>query len=138
MAKKKLLRSRKGKSLFEKLRHLLEKRGQGLPMTTVVIIVIVLIVLSVVTVFFFGQFSTGQQTVKGQQEIGVTATQNAKCSAWASGILPAKPCGATAADGACPKQAICDYFLRTDTAEACWCIDCTPAAKLFTPTLGDC
>jgi len=91
MAKHKTKHARKSKSLFDVLKHWLEKRGQGLPMTTIVIIVIVLIVLAVVVVFFFGQFSVGQKTVEGQQDIGTSATDSAKCSAYAAGLIQTEP-----------------------------------------------
>lgn len=122
MAKNKTRNARKSKSLFERLKHLLEKRGQGLPMTTIVIIVIVLIVLAVVVVFFFGQFSTGQEAVKGQQEVGASATQTAKCNAWAAGIIPLSgACTADAATGEypCSEEARCTARENKVTTEAC-------------------
>lgn len=103
MAKHKTRHARKSKSVFDMLKHLLEKRGQGLPMTTIVIIVIVLIVLSVVVVFFFGQFTVGQKAVEEQQGIGDTITTTAKCNAWASGLIPSldKACEI------CPEESRC-------------------------------
>lgn len=110
MAKHKTRHAQKSKSIFEMLKHLLEKRGQGLPMTTIVIIVIVLIVLSVVIVFFFGQFTVGQKAVEEQQNIGQTITTTAKCNAWASGLIPslANACDKDAAGVySCPEESRC-------------------------------
>lgn len=108
MAKKKTAKTRrskriKPKSFLEKIKHWLEKRGQGLPMTTIVIIIIVLIVLAVVIVFFFGQFTQGQDTAEQQQQLGLDATTSAKCSAYANGLLPAF----TDFCNTCPKEAVC-------------------------------
>jgi hypothetical protein len=129
-AKTKHRRKKKPKTLLEKIKHWLEKRGQGLPMTTIVIIIIVIIVLAVVILFFFGQFSAGKTTAEAQQNVSLGATQVAKCNAWAAGILPTNPCGKTASEG-CPKQALCTYIDRNPGASFtdCYCTDCSTVGK---------
>jgi len=123
MAKIKTRKTRT-KSFFEKLKHLLEKRGQGLPMTTIVIIVIVLIVLAVVIVFFFGQFSAGQKTTEAQQQVGTSLTEAAKCNAWAAGMITLdKACDPTVCSVESRCRAVANKVVSTcGVAQS----DCTP------------
>jgi len=129
MAKNRITHSRRKHSLFYKLKHWLEKRGQGLPMTTIVIIMIVLIVLAVVVVFFFGQFSTGQKAVEGQQQLGTDASFNAKCNAWATKIIPKftgfENCSLSAnCTASCNKADGAPYAPATATARPAGCTTC--------------
>jgi len=61
---------------------ILNKRGQEMPMQTIVMIIIVLLVLAAVGVFFFQQFATGQkgtgsaQCVQLCQSIQATLASN--------------------------------------------------------------
>jgi predicted PurR-regulated permease PerM len=74
-------RAKAPRTFIDRIKHWLEKKAQGLPMTTIVIIIIVLIVLAVVVIFFFGQFSTGQTAVNQQVQIGGNAT-NTSVTKW--------------------------------------------------------
>jgi hypothetical protein len=89
------IKEAKPKTFLERIKHWLEKRAQGLPMTTIVIIIIVLIVLAVVVIFFFGQFTTGQTAVTSQQAIGSNSTCKAACEAYNTFKIGSAPSGCT-------------------------------------------
>lgn len=60
----------------------MDKKGQGMPLNTIVIAIVVLIVLIVIVVFFTGGFNTILQSVKGIQPATQTdaVAAQTKCS----------------------------------------------------------
>lgn len=67
----------------------MNKRGQGLPMNTIIIIILVLFVLAGVGIYFFSQFSTGQAGTNSAQCIQLCESMKAQMSSddsitWAS------------------------------------------------------